>query len=83
MSYNAAGAVTAIQPVPTPMSPAPLFNFSLPTLCPSLACIQNDATCAALSDFYCATNGWLWAQGAQGAEVCGRITEGGVASCQA
>ena len=29
-------------------------------------CAQKDAQCAALADFYCSTNGWLWAQGAQG-----------------
>ena len=32
--------------------------------CPSqFLCTQQDAQCAALADFYCATNGWLWAQG--------------------
>lgn len=32
--------------------------------CPSqFLCTQQNAQCAALADFYCATNGWLWAQG--------------------
>lgn len=30
-------------------------------------CARQDAQCAALADFYCTTNGWLWAQGFQGA----------------
>ena len=65
MSIDPAGGFL-FTPVPTPFSPAPLFTDLLPAYCPTLNCTLNDATCAALSDFYCSTNGWLWAQGAQG-----------------
>ena len=35
--------------------------------CPSqFLCTRQDVQCTALADFYCATNGWLWAQGTQG-----------------